>query len=86
MVYNSETAVEPETDTYTTLANVLKEKVKAQNTGKVVVSDRITEPMPLTVSGTLYYNAINDPENYPYLTRTFREYKSFDFSLLPLSK
>jgi hypothetical protein len=86
VVYASETAVEPDIDAYTTLAEVQRNKVKAERNGKIVVADRVTEPLPLDATGHIDESAIYDNANYPYRTKVFNEYRNIDFSTLPFSK
>lgn len=86
VVYASETSAEPEIDTYTTLAEVQKNKVKAERSGKIVVADRVSEPLPLDATGHIDFAAISDNANNPYKVIIFNEYKNVDFSTLPFSK
>lgn len=86
VVYASETAVEPETDVYTTLGEVQRNKVRAERSGKIVVADRVTEPLPLDATGHIDESAIYDNTNNPYRTKVFNEYRSINFSNLPFSK
>ena len=41
--------------------------------------EEVTEPLPLTATGEVFYNAMVDPINYPYLTKEGLEYDLADF-------
>ena len=57
--------------------------VKAAGSG--VVSEKVTEPLPLTSGGFIYYNAITNPEQNPYIAIPFKEYPTIDFSTFTIS-
>lgn len=85
VVYANENAATPETDTYTNLARVLVEKRRGEAAGKIVTGERVTEPMPLTLTGELDLPAILNP-GASYNTLTFRQYQYHDFSTFPIKK
>lgn len=85
IVYESENSTTPSVDSFTSLAEVMKAKVNADSTGKIVSAERISEPMPLN-NGFIYLNAITDPVSNPYRTVNYEEFRPVDFSTLPFRK
>lgn len=70
---------------FTNLAGVMK----AGGNGATlsgIAWEKVTEPLPLNTSGGIYMNAINNPERYPYLVRSFPEYQALDFSNLNIPR
>lgn len=56
-----------------------------KNSGAENVSyEKVTESLPLTNNGGIFTAAITDPVNNPYLEKSYKQYKSLDFSTLPI--
>ena len=70
--------------TFTNAAGVLNWRAKNRNSQYSIQAEIVNQPLPLTATGSIYMDAVKDPVNYPYLTITYRQYPTLDFSLLPL--
>lgn len=68
---------------YTNAAGVLQGAKEAKEKGYDYTYEAMTDPVPLTSSGTIYEQAIGDPTNYPWLTLHFQQYETMDFSKFP---
>lgn len=65
---------------YVSFSAALQQQAASQQTGNIVSVEAVTEPLPLTSTGAIDMNVINDPVNNTIVELNFDQYKMQSFS------
>lgn len=68
---------------YTSIEEVMNERMKSEKNKSIVSAVAVTEPLPLDDDGKIFQAAITDPVNNPYKVLSFKQYLTTAFTDFP---